>query len=707
MTAAWGIALAIVSLYFAYDVLMPIALSVLLAFLLAPIVARLERRGLPQVAAVLATVLIAFSLIGGLTYVVGMQVYSLGVALPDYQEQIGKKVETIKSFGGGIVGRFTKFSEQIEAASTQPAATRSTTAPPLDAAQQISNDPAGTVLGNAKTPPVTPVPTADAAGDARPAAATQPGTTAANPLYTVALDKPLSPLDLISTYLGKLLGPLGTAGLVVVFVIFVLLEREQMRDRLIRLVSGGNYTATTAAINDATARISRYMVAQSIVNGSYGLTISAGLWLIGLYFGHGFPSFVLWGLLCAILRFIPYIGPWVAAAFPVVLSLAVYGGFDVFFAVLGMFVLIELFSNNVMEPWLYGSSTGLSTVAILVAAVFWTWLWGPVGLLLSTPLTVCIVVMGRHTAQLEFLDVLLSDRPALPPPVRFYQRLLAGDEREATQIAVDAAGEHGWTRAADEVVVPALALVRRDRRQEHLDGAAEAKLIGQIRELATRFAVKADEQATQARDRGAAKSKAADGDGGVPPPTSPGHRVLAFPSHHRGEEAVLRLLPLGLADDAVAIAVGSTRQLAADVVAQVERERPAAVVIGIVPPGGVTQTRYLCRRLKRALPDLPIVVVYFGRARHFDKLLRRLRSAGASYVTTSIGQTQSQLLALVASRAAASPAAGTLARGDDAPKFVDRSPAGGEDGPASDRVRRADAIEPSAPGESGPADTPA
>jgi hypothetical protein len=280
-----------------------------------------------------------------------------------------------------------------------------------------------------------------------------------------------------------------------VFVLFVLLERESLRDRLIRLVSRGKYTVTTRAINDAATRISRYVLAQTIVNGTYGIAIAIGLWIIGRTLGHSssapadyvppddFPSFVLWGLLCAVLRFIPYVGPWVAAIFPVALSLAVYPGFSVFIAVLAMFVVIELLSNNVMEPWLYGVSTGLSTVAIIVAAVFWTWLWGPIGLLLSTPMTVCIVVIGKYVAQLQFFDVLLGDQAALPPAVSYYQRLLAGDRTEAAQLAKEVAKERGREHVPDEVFLPALLLTRRDREDDALNAENETNIYAATAEV--------------------------------------------------------------------------------------------------------------------------------------------------------------------------------------------------------------------------------
>jgi hypothetical protein len=460
-------------------------------------------------------------------------------------------------------------------------------------------------------------------------------------MYTAPAHPSDSSFASLGGYLGVLVGPLGTGAMVVVFTLFMLVEREDMRDRMIRLVSGGKYMVTTRALNDAAQRISRYMLAQSIINGSYGVIVALGLWLIGLTMGGGtpFPNFLLWGVLCAILRFIPFVGPWIAAAFPIALSLAVYPGFDVFAATAGMFVLIELLSNNLMEPWLYGASTGMSTVAVLVAAVFWTWLWGPVGLLLSTPLTVCIVVVGRYVPQLKFLDVLLGDEPALPPHVTYYQRLLAGDRKEAAAVAREHAAAAGAAQVADDVIIPALVLARRDREHSGLSADDEAFIFAATREILDRLGD--DGSRTDAPPA----APAADGTapaGEAEPPVL----ILGCPSHHKVEELVLHALATALTARARVEAV-STRALPADVVSRVARERPAVVFVAVLPPGGLEQARYLCRRLRKQVPDVKVVIGYWGRARNFDRLLVRLRSAGASYVTTSLQQSSSQILALL------------------------------------------------------------
>ena len=388
----------VAALYFAQEVLMPLATSVLLCFLLTPLVARLERNRIPRVAAVVIVVSVLIVVLLALFIAMGTQVKDLAEQLPSYQSNIVEKLKVVQPSKDSFFQRTWNAVQGIQKAVTEPA-----------------------------TQPVTIIAPTSA----------PPGSTPAVPMYVnVIAQSTGSSVDTISAYLSTVLGPLGTAGMILIFVIFMLLQREDLRDRVIRLVGEGQLYVTTQAIDDATNRISRYLIAQSIVNGTYGLAISLCLLGIGYFVGDNiFPNFLLWGLICAVLRFIPYIGAWIAAAFPLLIAFAVYHGYGVFVSVIVMFVVIELLSNNLMEPWLYAASTGLSTVAVLVSAVFWTWLWGPMGLLLATPLTVCIVVLGKHVPQFSYLDILLGDEPVLEPHQRLYQRLLASDVEEASELA--------------------------------------------------------------------------------------------------------------------------------------------------------------------------------------------------------------------------------------------------------------------------------
>ena len=592
-----SVCVVVAMLYVAQDVLIPVVLAVLLSFLLAPMVRGVQRMRLGRVPAVLVVVVVAFSFLGALGWVVGEQIAHLAENVPQYQDEIVRKIRHFRGQGSTIADRISGLGREIAEAGSGAA----------------SSSEGATVT-------------------------TAPAGTAANPIYTVPLPLRRSAANALGEYLGLALGPLGTAAIVVVFVIFMLVRREDLRDRLIRLVSGGQYMVTTRALNDAGARISRYMLAQSLLNGIYGVTVALGLWLIGLTLGdgRGFPNVVLWGLLCALLRFIPYVGPWVAAAFPVILSLVVYPGFAVFGSTVALFVVIELVSNNVLEPWLYGASTGISTIAILVAAVFWAWLWGPVGLLLATPLTVCIVVLGKYVPQLKFLDVLLGDEPALPPYVSYYQRLLAGDRDEAAAVVREHAKGTAAERVPDDVLIPALILTRRDREGAGLSAEDETFIYDATREVVDRGYLAIRKAEARASKADAAEASAARRS-----------LVLGCASHHRSEELVLRMLGGIIEPDGADVEALSTRLLPVEIETRVRAAEPAVVFIAVLPPGGLAQARYLCTRLRERFPELPIVVGYWGRPRDFDRLLVRLRAAGASYVTTSLVQARSQILALI------------------------------------------------------------
>ena len=370
-TATVAVVVVVVgALYLGRDILVPLALAILLSFMLAPIVIRLRRLGLGRIPSVFAVVVLLFVVLLGLGSIVASQVVHLAENLPRYEWNLRAKIRDLPIAvpSGGVVERTTDMlrdlREELEKATKGPEA-KGTDA----AAEQ----------------PVKPV--------------------------LVQVQEPVAPMQTLRELGGPLVKPIATAGLVLVFVIFMLLQREDLRDRIIRLVGSGDVARTTEAMNDAAKRISRYLLMQLVINVLYGLPVGIGLYLIGV------PNPILWGLLATILRFIPYVGPMIAALFPIALSFAVAPGWTVPLLTIALFVTLELFSNNILEPWLYGSSTGLSPVAVLVAVVVWTTLWGPVGLLLSTPLTVCLVVLGRHVPQLAFFDVLLGDEPALPPEI--------------------------------------------------------------------------------------------------------------------------------------------------------------------------------------------------------------------------------------------------------------------------------------------------
>ena len=423
VTTAIMVLIAVVALYFGREILVPFALAILLGFILAPPVDWLRRVRVPRVLAVGLVVTPACGLLGALSLLVGSQLVQLAGNLPEYQQTMQDKIRAcaLPYRQGRRVDRTAAVFQSLRSARSEPA----------------------------------PVPSA------------RPRRTGETPVR-VQVDPPSQqPLEVIGRVLAPLMGPLGTAGLVIVFVIFMLLERNDLRDRFIRLAGGGLHR-TTGALNEAAQRVSRYLVMQLIVNAAYGVPIGVGLYFIGV------PNAMLWGLLAALLRFVPYLGPFIAALFPLALAFAVDPGWSMLLWTLALIIGMELVSNNVVEPWLYGSSTGLSPVAIIIAAMFWTLIWGPVGLILATPLTVCLAIMGRYVPRLEFLEVMLGSSPVLTPQEQLYQRLLAGNAEEAIELAETLVGESALLEFYDGVALPALSLAERDRDRRLVDRGPQA-----------------------------------------------------------------------------------------------------------------------------------------------------------------------------------------------------------------------------------------
>jgi predicted PurR-regulated permease PerM len=582
-----SMAIIVTALYFAKTVLIPIALAVMLSFLLAPLLIRLQRWGMGRIPALLIVLGILSIAVGGLGYVVYRQIDDLAGKIEQYRQNIQEKVAWLKGIGHD--GAIDKAMKVITEATTQPSKTA--------ASQPASVKPAPGETGTAPQP--VPV----FITNEKPAET--PGKKAFEDLYAG-----------IAPYID----PLATAGIVIIFVIFMLLTREDLRDRVIRLIGQGRINVTTQAMDEAATRISRYLVAQCIVNGSYGVSIGIGLWLIGLTAGHNnpsFPNWFLWGVLTGLLRFIPYIGPWIGASFPIVLSLAVYHGMTVPLCVVGMFLLIELLSNNLMEPWLYGSSTGVSTVAILVSAIFWTWLWGIPGLLLSTPLTVLIAVTGKYVPQLEFLNILLGDEPALEPKFRLYQRLLADDVEEADDLMREYLEKQSPVEVYDQVVLPALALAEGDWHRDRLDQAKQASVRQAVRDLVEEVGDrprKADETMASRYDR----------------------CILCLPARDPADEIASTMLTQILTEHGYCAEYLSSEKLASEYLETVEQKNVQVVIISALPPAAVTHARYLVKRLRGRFPELKIIVGLWTAVGSLERAKGRLESAGTSIVVSTL-----------------------------------------------------------------------
>ncbi len=434
---------AIAALYFAKRILVPLSLAALLAFLLTPIVRRLESWRLGRKVAVALVLVVSLTLLTGVGWIVMEQLISVTHQLPNYTAaNVQKRMGSIRGFPGEILARVTG---SIGAMS-----------------KDLSSPTPKHVPPSRQAPPST--------------------STGERPLQVEVVERQPSALETLRAFLGPLLEPLGTALIVVVFAIAMLIKREDLRNRLLRLVARGQLYRATEAFNEATERVSRYLRMQFAINTAYGALIATGLYFIGL------PDALLLGALAGILRFVPYVGPVIGGSVPLILSLALFESWVRPVLCVCLFLVIELTVAYGIEPWIYGTRTGISALAILVAAVFWTVLWGPVGLVLSTPLTLCLFVLGSHVPQLEFLEILLGDEPVLSPAAHFYQRLLAMDELEARAVVSSFLEGHSLLELYDVLMIPALSMAEEDRHKGALDHTRETFLIRTISEFVAELA---------------------------------------------------------------------------------------------------------------------------------------------------------------------------------------------------------------------------
>jgi len=457
----------IAALHIGRDVLVPLAVAGVLALVLTPIVNRFERWGLSNGVAVLSVVAVAMSCLFATAVLVSTQTVALLESLPQYRANIKERIESILNNNAGVLGRtadlvgdirgeIEKEIESAEAAEETPLA-----ALEVAPAAPESSDRATQVL--------------ERLGKA---------LDGSGPPIAVEVEAThTSGLQSARAVIGPLLTPVAGAGIVLVFVIFFLLSRRDIKDRLLQLAGRGHLQVTVAAIDEAGMRISKYLFAHVSLNLVYGLAVGLVLWFLGL------PGAALWGLLAALLRFIPYVGPWLSALLPAALSLAVFDGWSKPMYVAGTFIALELVSNNILEPLVYGSNSGLSTVAVLLSALFWGWLWGPVGIVLAVPLTVVVVVLGRYLPQLAAFTILFGDEQSLPEGVRFYQRILAGDESGATQLVKLVNSSRGAVGVADDLLVPGSAEEKRDRHWGALDPRLSDRYWEFVEDVATTLAL--------------------------------------------------------------------------------------------------------------------------------------------------------------------------------------------------------------------------
>jgi len=525
---AFALVVVTAVLYLAKEVLIPLALAILFSFLLAPAVRRLER-WLWRIPATLIMVFLVFSLIGAVGVLAGRQAVSLAAKLPEYRENITKKIHAVRQ------------PREVDLAKA------------AGAIKDLQEEAA------AEQPPVA------------------------------VKETPGSPLEAIVEFIAPFAKPAGTALAVIVFTILMLLNRENLLERVIGLVGPRRINLMTRAMNEASYRVSSYLYMQLVVNAMFGIPFGIALHFIGV------PNAMLWGLLGMLLRFIPYAGVWIAAAMPALLAFAIGDDWSMAAWTLGSFLALEMLLVNAVEPWLYGRSSGLAPIAVIAAALFWTWLWGPVGLLLATPLTVCVTVIGRYVPELGFLNTLLGVEPVLEPDERFYQRLVALDLDEANEMAEKHTAAHGLMATLDDVLVPTLGLVGADRRKGALEPARERFVFDAMRRVVEDLPT---------------------------PKHAPGSvRCRIVPAHDEADRVAGLMLARSLP------------ALVTDIDAD---DDSRVIVVSAAPPQAASHAGYAARRLRGKHPQARIIVALWAANGDFARARERLAHFGADAVAAKV-----------------------------------------------------------------------
>jgi predicted PurR-regulated permease PerM len=584
----------IAGLYFGRQVLIPLALAVVLTFLFTPAVDWLHKWRMGRVPAVMIVLLLAFSLVGLTGWIVTGQLADIIDQYPSYKSNIHAKIQSMRAPHGG---RFKRATNTVNDLSAE-----------LSAASESAMD-----KKNA-------------------------GSTA-RPIPVQVAQPPSNAPQYLRAIVGPLTGVLETSSMVIVFTLFMLIKREDLRNRMIRLAGEDQLTIVTQALDDASRRLSRYLLAQFLVNASYGALFGLGAYLLGI------PHPFLWGVLSGLLRFVPYVGAPIAAAFPIAMALAVFPGWHQAAMIFGFFVVLEVVTSNILEPWLYGAHTGVSSLAVLVAAVFWAILWGPVGLILSLPLTVCLILMGRYVPQLSFLEVLLGDAPVLPVEAHFYQRLLALDEEEARDIAQAYLKEKPIGSFYDSVLIPALALAEQDRHLNSLE-ARTASFVGQsVRELIDELGERASDEAPQDAPALFHHEDQAETDNRDPNSNSlAGMHVVCIPAGDEADELVAIMAGQLVSRTGADVRQAPIAHGASTVDAKVADSADVALVSAL-PPFAVGQARSLCKWLRSRHPKLKVILGLWGFQGGAAKAQDRVGLGCADMVATTLQEAISSLIA--------------------------------------------------------------
>lgn len=580
---------SIAALYFARDILIPLAFALTLTFLLTPVVALLERLRMGRVVAVLLTVVASIVVACGAGWIIANQLVDVANQLPLYRQNIHAKIEAFHLPAQGQLGRATA------------------------SLQEIGRELAGQQAPS-KAPPAT--------GQSRKRPITPPAVTGPPPLPVQVMQPETNTWTDLRDWGTPLVAPVTRAGMVVIFTIFMLFKSEDLRNRLVRLVGLGKMNLTTQALDDASGRVSRYLLMQFLVNASFGMLFGLGLYWIGV------PNAALWGVLAGLMRIVPYVGTLFAATLPIALSLAVFDGWLrpllVFLLVAGL----ELIVANFVEPWLYGAHVGISSLALLVTSVFWAVLWGPAGLILSTPLTVCVVVLGRYVPHLSFLHILLGDEPVLAPEAQIYQRLLAMDQFEARTVIDQFLKGRSLIELYDSLLIPALSMAEQDRHKGAIDAAREEFLFLSINELIVEFS-------EYQPSNGPSLDAAPDADGAE----HRDGRILCLSAHDRADEVTAAMLAQLLEQKGFAtLSFPSDGPSPNELLALIETRQSDVVCISALPPYAFAPAQAMCKQIRERFPKLKVMVCVWGFAGDAQKAKARFERTQPDRLSTSLAQ---------------------------------------------------------------------
>lgn len=582
-----SIAVVVAALYLAKGVLVPLTLAVLLSFLLSPVCDWLERRKLGRIPAVIATVVVGFALLGGVAWTAVVQMTELAPRVPVYQRNLQAKLHSVNDTLSAVLSKVTKTAEEID--QRHPHA-----------------------MTDAE-----PVRHSDLA-------------------YAVRLiPSPTSPLQMLSGVFGTILEVLGATGVVILLVVFFLIRREDLRDRFVHLIGQGHLSVTTQALEDAATRVSHYLATQSLLNLSFGVPVAIGLYFIGV------PNALLWGIAATLLRFVPYIGSMIAATMPIGLAMAISTDWVAPLLTLGLFVALELVISNFLEPWLYGKHTGVSAVAVLVAAVFWTWLWGSVGLLLATPLTVCLLVLGKHVPQLSFLNVLLGNEPVFELKTRVYQRLLAGDLEEAVELIDEALEQTSLAEVYDTVLIPTLARAESDRRRGDIDEGRHQFIFQCLKETIEDLGTRQKEQPVQPTNGETVDTH--DKVELVISSTGEKPCILLLPARNEADEIAATMLAQLFDSSGFQVETVSKDVLAGELAGLIVEHKADVVCISAMPPAAATHSRYLCNRLRGKFSDGRLIVGLWNASGDLDKARHRIGCGDAVRVVATLAKAHEQI----------------------------------------------------------------